>query len=82
MKITSVNMNVTSPTGDAAKLGTTITSFCTDKCRFHSLAGPKSIRSSRLLGMVPKKFCNTHTFWLCHSRKHERDCALRQQGSM
>ena len=54
IKIASANMNVASPTGDAAMLTTAIASFCTDKCRFHSLAGPKPIRSSRLMGMTPK----------------------------
>jgi hypothetical protein len=82
MKIASANMNMASPTGDAAMLATTIATFCTVKYRFHSLTGPKTIRSSSLMGMVPKMLCNTRTFWLRHSRKHERDGALREQGSM
>ncbi len=82
IKIVSAKMNMTSPTDDVAMFATTIVRFCTDKCRFHSLAGPRSIRSSSLMGMVPKMLFSTRTFWLSHSRKHERDDALRQQGSM
>jgi hypothetical protein len=77
-KIASVNMNMVSPTGDAAMFRTTITSFCshTTKCSFHSLTGPRPIRSSRRMGMTPKVLYRSNTFWLCQSRERKRDVAL------
>ena len=83
-KIASANTNMTSPTGDTAMLATAIVSFCscTDKCSFHPLAGPRPIRSSSRMGMVPKILCRSNTFWFRQSRKHKRDGASRQQGSI
>ena len=83
-KIASANTNMTSPTGDTAMIATAIVSFCscTDKCSFHPLAGPRPIRSSSRMGMVPKILCRSNTFWFRQSRKHKRDGASRQQGSI
>ena len=72
---TKIIMDMTSPTGDVAMLVTAIAIFCshTDKYRIYSLVGPRPIRSSNRMGMVPKMLCDTRTIWLCLSRKHERD---------
>ncbi len=65
-------------------LTTAIVSLCshTVKCKFHSLAGSRSIRSSSHMGMVPKVLYRSNTFWLRQSRRYKRVGKLRQQGSM
>jgi hypothetical protein len=61
-KIASAKMNVTSPTGDAVIIATATTSLRshTVKCRFHSLTGPRPIRSSRrtFTGLIPSGCVN------------------------
>ncbi len=83
-KIASANMNMASPTDDVAMLTMEITNFCshTVMYNFHSWTDQRTIRSSRRMGMVPNMLYNTHTIWLRHSRKHERDFASRRQGSI
>jgi hypothetical protein len=74
-----MSLNMASPTGDARNGNHQL---LYDQVQISLARRPKAHTIINPYGIVPKILCSTHTFWLRHSRKHERAGALKQQGSM